>query len=86
MTVDDAIADLIARVKDACPEAVIRVKRRSDEEASIRVYAPVERAACQRFAGTTCTGRATSLTAPSRCRSIASKRSVAVNNSRSAPS
>jgi hypothetical protein len=40
MTVDDAIADLTARVKDAYPEAVIRVKRRSDEEATIRVYAP----------------------------------------------
>jgi hypothetical protein len=42
MTVDDAIADLLARIKDASPDAVIRVKRRSDEEASIRVYAPVD--------------------------------------------
>jgi hypothetical protein len=42
MTVDDAIADLIARIKDASSEAVIRVKRRSDEEAAIRVYAPVD--------------------------------------------
>jgi hypothetical protein len=42
MTVDDAIADLLARIKDACSDAVIRVKRRSDEEASIRVYAPVD--------------------------------------------
>lgn len=42
MTIDDAIADLTARVKDASPEAVIRVKRRSNEEASIRVYAPVD--------------------------------------------
>jgi hypothetical protein len=42
MTIDDAIADLTNRIKTASPEAVIRVKRRSDEEASIRVYAPVE--------------------------------------------
>lgn len=42
MTIDDAIADLLARIKDASPEAVIRVKRRSDEEASIRVYAAVD--------------------------------------------
>lgn len=41
MTVDDAIADLIGRIKDASSDAVIRVKRRSSEEASIRVYAPV---------------------------------------------
>jgi hypothetical protein len=42
MTVDDAIADLTGRIKNASPEAVIRVKRRSSEEASIRVYAPVD--------------------------------------------
>ena len=42
MTIDDAIADLSARIRDASPEAVIRVKRRSAEEASIRVYAPDE--------------------------------------------
>jgi hypothetical protein len=42
MTIDDAIADLTARVKDASPEAVIRVKRRSDDEATIRVYAPAD--------------------------------------------
>ena len=42
MTIDDAIADLSARIRDVSPEAVIRVKRRSDEEASIRAYAPVE--------------------------------------------
>jgi uncharacterized alkaline shock family protein YloU len=42
MTIDDAIADLTARIKDVSPEAVIRVKRRSDEEASIRVYASVD--------------------------------------------
>lgn len=40
MTIDDAIADLTERVKGACPEAVIRVKKRSAEEAAIRVYAP----------------------------------------------
>ena len=42
MTIDDAIADLLARIKDASSDAVIRVKRRSDEEATIRVYAPVD--------------------------------------------
>jgi hypothetical protein len=40
MTLDDAITDLTKRIKSASPEAVIRVKRRSGEEASIRVYAP----------------------------------------------
>jgi hypothetical protein len=40
VTIDDAIADFIVRIKDAAPEAVIRVQRRSNEEASIRVYAP----------------------------------------------
>lgn len=42
MTINEAIADLSARIRDASPDAVIRVKRRSDEEASIRVYAPAE--------------------------------------------
>jgi hypothetical protein len=42
MTIDDAISDLLARIKDASSDAVIRVKRRSDEEATIRVYAPVD--------------------------------------------
>jgi hypothetical protein len=42
MTIDDAIADLTARIKDASSEAIIRVKRRSDDEATIRVYAPAE--------------------------------------------
>jgi hypothetical protein len=42
MTIDDAIADLTARIKGASPDAVIRVKRRSAEEAAIRVYAPAD--------------------------------------------
>ena len=42
MTLDEAIADLTGRIKNASPEAVIRVKRRSGEEAAIRVYAPVD--------------------------------------------
>jgi len=42
MTIDDAIASLIDRIKAASADAVIRVKRRSDEEAAIRVYAPVD--------------------------------------------
>jgi hypothetical protein len=42
MTLEDAIADLTTRIKIASPNAVMRVKRRSAEEATIRVYAPVE--------------------------------------------
>lgn len=42
MTIDEAINDLTGRIKNASPDAVIRIKRRSDEEASIRVYAPVD--------------------------------------------
>ena len=44
MMIDDAIADLTGRIKSVSPDAVIRVKRRSDEEASIRAYAPAEHA------------------------------------------
>jgi hypothetical protein len=40
MTIDDAIAELSERIRNVSPQAVIRVKRRSDEEASIRAYAP----------------------------------------------
>jgi hypothetical protein len=42
MTIDEAIADLTKRIKSASPDAVIRVKRRSSEEAAIRVYAAVD--------------------------------------------
>ena len=42
MSIEDAIADLTARITDVSPQAVIRVQRRSDEEASIRVYAQVD--------------------------------------------
>jgi hypothetical protein len=44
MTIDEAIADLTSRIQNVSPNAVIRVKRRSAEEASIRVYAPADRA------------------------------------------
>lgn len=44
MTIDDAIAELTGRIKSASPDTVVRVKRRSDEEASIRAYAPEEHA------------------------------------------
>ena len=40
MTIDDSIADLTERIKTASPDAVVRVKRRSGEEATVRVYAP----------------------------------------------
>ena len=36
MTIDDAIADLTERIKSASPDAVVRVKRRSDEEGAIK--------------------------------------------------
>jgi hypothetical protein len=42
MTLDEVIADLSARIRDGSPAAVVRVIRRSAEEASIRAYAPVE--------------------------------------------
>ena len=42
MTIDEAIADLTARIKEASPSAVIRVQRRSGEEATVRVYAPAD--------------------------------------------
>ncbi len=42
MSIDEAIAALTVRIRDASPNAVIRVKRRSDEEATIRAYAPAD--------------------------------------------
>jgi len=42
MTIDEAIADLTMRIKDVSPDAVVRVQRRSGEEASIRAYAPAD--------------------------------------------
>jgi hypothetical protein len=40
MTLDEAIADLTNRIKNVSPEAVIRVQRRSAEDAAISTYAP----------------------------------------------
>jgi hypothetical protein len=40
MTLDDAIADITSRISAVSSSAVIRVMRTSDEEASIRAYAP----------------------------------------------
>lgn len=42
MTLNEAIANLTEQIKEASPDAVIRVQRRSNDEASIRVYAPVD--------------------------------------------
>lgn len=42
MIIDEAIADLTSRITEASPGAVVRVKRRSAEEAAIRVYAPAD--------------------------------------------
>jgi hypothetical protein len=41
MTIDEAITELNRRIAAASPSAVIRVARMSDEEASIRAYAPM---------------------------------------------
>lgn len=42
MTLDEAIDDIKGRIVAISPDAVIRVMRASDEEASIRAYAPAE--------------------------------------------
>lgn len=42
MSIDDAIADLTSRIQSVSPDAVIRVKKRGSEEATIRVYAPAD--------------------------------------------
>jgi hypothetical protein len=54
MTIDEAITELTTRIKDVSPDAVIRTKKRSVEEASIRAYAPADheaaiKAATQEF-------------------------------------
>ncbi len=40
MTLDEAITDLKQKVQTVSPSAIIRVMKMSDEEASIRAYAP----------------------------------------------
>jgi hypothetical protein len=40
MTLDEAIAELTRRITAASADAVVRVTRVSDEEASLRAYAP----------------------------------------------
>ena len=42
MTIDEAINDLTMRIKSVSPDAVVRVQKRSGEEASIRAYAPAD--------------------------------------------
>ncbi len=42
MTLDEAIEDIRTRIVEVSPSAVIRVMRVSDEEASIRAYAPAD--------------------------------------------
>lgn len=42
MTLDEAIDHLKGCINTVSPDAVIRVMRTSDEEASIRAYAPAE--------------------------------------------
>lgn len=41
MTLDEAIAEVSQRVSAASPSAVVRITRVSDEEASVRAYAPL---------------------------------------------
>ncbi|NJN18591.1 MAG: hypothetical protein HC822_21200 [Oscillochloris sp.] len=41
MTLEEAIVEISQRVSTASPGAVLRVTRVSDEEASIRAYAPL---------------------------------------------
>lgn len=43
MTLDEAIDDLKSRILVVSADAVIRVMRSSDEEASIRAYAPADK-------------------------------------------
>ncbi len=40
MSLEDAIGELVRQISAASPSAVIRVTRVSDEEASLRAYAP----------------------------------------------
>jgi hypothetical protein len=42
MTIDEAISELTSRILDVCPTAVVRVKKRSSEEATMRAYAPAD--------------------------------------------
>jgi len=42
MPIEDAIADLADRIKKISPNAVVKIKKRNAEEASIRVYAPAD--------------------------------------------
>jgi len=42
MSLDQAIIDIQNSIKSVSPEAVIRVLRQSDVEATIRAYAPAE--------------------------------------------
>ena len=42
MTIEEAIADLKARIQEVSPTAVVRIQRRSGEEAAIRAYAPAD--------------------------------------------
>lgn len=52
MTLEDAIADLTAKIAAVSPDAVIRVTRASSEEAAIRAYAPAEHEAAIKGATT----------------------------------
>lgn len=40
MTLEEAIVEISRRVSAASPDAILRITRASDEEASIRAYAP----------------------------------------------
>ena len=40
MTLDDAIQNMQSRISSACPKALVKVVKMSDEEARLSVYAP----------------------------------------------
>ena len=42
MTLDEAIVDLSQRIRQASPDSVLKIQRRSSESASIRAYAPAD--------------------------------------------
>ncbi len=50
MTIDTALSDLLSKITAISPTVVLKVRRTSDDEASIRAYAPAEHEAAIRAA------------------------------------
>ena len=55
MLIEDAMQDLTQRVLDVAPDAIVRIARRSDTEAVMRVYAQADREAAIREVTSTIT-------------------------------